>query len=80
MVRLGVLTTCNDLNHFQAVWEGVQAAGFALAHAIMQGLQGADEEQQRYPWHGQEPHEERQDRQFLSGEAVHRAPPHSVVM
>ena len=33
----------------QAVREGVQAAGAALAHAVVPGLQGADEEQHQRP-------------------------------
>lgn len=39
----------DNVDALQAVREGVQAAGAALAHAVVPGLQGADEEQHQRP-------------------------------
>jgi len=67
----------------QAVREGVQAAGAALAHAVVPGLQGADEEQHQRP--AQRRQEEAQlDRRPLFGVGaavlgLRRLPAHGIL-
>lgn len=63
----------------QAVREGVQAAGAALAHAVVPGLQGADEEEHQ---RGQEAQLDRRPLPRGVGAAVlslRRVPAHGIL-
>jgi hypothetical protein len=58
----------------QAVRKGVQAARAALAHAVVQGVQGADEEQRKHTA------QRRQEPQLLRREQEHPSPPSVVFL
>lgn len=76
--------------------EGVQAAGAALAHAVVQGLQGEDEEQHQLPGQRRQgpdlrrreartPEDEKQGRRRRRprrhlGPTVRRAPPQGLMI